>query len=250
MAGLDRHASIAQYGEYTHLLDLGAGEAERSEVPQDEVVVRALGLELVVALEQLRGDRLGVLDNLSRVLAEGGGGSLLERNSDTGDGLHQRSARISRWPGTMRKEGLKHTLLWGPPWQAGKTASLMRFSMSDSLSLRKKMRPARGPRRVLWLQNAQTVCQQCGHTRKARRAGLRGGGDDVAQLEGVVRDLRGDKAGDVGHVHPARSLKSAYTQTAYRLLVQIASKGVPAHMRYEPLMSAILRRRAKSQSRG
>ena len=44
-------------------------------------------------------------------------------------------------------------LLCGPPWHAGNTASFTRFSRSlwASPSLRKKMRPARGPRSVLCL---------------------------------------------------------------------------------------------------
>jgi hypothetical protein len=46
-------------------------------------------------------------------------------------------------------------LLCGPPWHAGNTASFTRFSRSwrASPSLRKKIRPARGPRSVLCLQD-------------------------------------------------------------------------------------------------
>lgn len=95
------------------------------------------------------GADLGVLDDLDRVLLEGGSSGLLEGDGDTGDGL--RGACVSEGKKVERREeGEERTLLWGPPWHAGKTALLTRVSRSP-LSLRKKMRPARGPRRVLWL---------------------------------------------------------------------------------------------------
>lgn len=92
--------------EVADLLNLGAGEAEGTEIPEDEVVVRARGLELVVVREEGLGDRLrvegvsgggsedvrrrtyaGVGDDLGGVVLEGLGVDLLEGNSDTGDGL-------------------------------------------------------------------------------------------------------------------------------------------------------------------
>ena len=44
---------------------LGAGEAERAEVPQHQVVLRALGRELVALADEELGERLG------RVMVEG-----------------------------------------------------------------------------------------------------------------------------------------------------------------------------------
>ena len=38
---------------------LGAGEAERAEVPQHQVVLRALGRELVALADEELGERLG-----------------------------------------------------------------------------------------------------------------------------------------------------------------------------------------------
>lgn len=46
--------------EVADLLNLGAGEAERAEIPEHEVVVRARRLELVVVREEGLGDRLWV----------------------------------------------------------------------------------------------------------------------------------------------------------------------------------------------
>lgn len=75
--------------EIADLLNLGSSETQRPEVPKDEVVVGATGLELVVrsVLEDRRGKGLGVLDDLGSVGLELWRGSLLERDGDTGDGL-------------------------------------------------------------------------------------------------------------------------------------------------------------------
>lgn len=132
-------------------LDLGTGQADRTEIPKAEMVLRALGLELVALLDELIGECAAVLDDLRGVSLECGVSGLLECDGDTGDGLKQ-GCRVSFV--TFSEAGIGvmvRTLLWGPPWQAGKTASLMRFSRSASLSFRKKIIPARGPRRVLWL---------------------------------------------------------------------------------------------------
>jgi hypothetical protein len=87
-------------------------------------------------------------------------------------------------------------LLCGPPWQAGKTASLTRFSRSlaFSTSLRKKMRPARGPRRVLCLVyfvRKRTVAAEM-HSRS--------GSNDVTVLEGAQELSSGNQTRSVSHI--------------------------------------------------
>lgn len=134
-----------------NLLNLGPGESEGPEIPKNEVIVGTAGLELVVRSvgEERGGEGSGIGDNLGGVGLEFGRGNLLEGNSDGGDGLRAKTRSVQSLRGWGGRE--RRTLLWGPPWQAGKTAELTRASRSASLSLRKKIRPARGPRRVLWL---------------------------------------------------------------------------------------------------
>lgn len=73
--------------EIANLLNLGSGQAERSEIPQDEMVIRSRSLQLVVVREQDFGDRLGVGEDLGRVVSECLRVDLLESNGDGGDGL-------------------------------------------------------------------------------------------------------------------------------------------------------------------
>lgn len=71
------------------LLNLGSSKTKRSEVPEDEVVVRSTGLELVVGSVLKEGGRegSGVVDDGAGVGPPGGRGNLLERDGDGGDGL-------------------------------------------------------------------------------------------------------------------------------------------------------------------
>lgn len=121
----------------------------------------------------------------------------------------------------LRKLKAELTLLWGPPWQAGKTASLMRFSISDSLVLLKKMSPARGPRRVLWLLGQiAKVSLRCSAQMKRsgpKSGNARGGADDIAVLEGVVLNLSGNESRDVGHVHPGGQPKDDQLGSEFKL---------------------------------
>lgn len=54
--------------EVTNLLNLATSKASWSQVPENEVVVSALSLELVPRRYELAGERLGVGDNLKSVL--------------------------------------------------------------------------------------------------------------------------------------------------------------------------------------
>ncbi len=78
--------------EVAELLELRAGEAERAQVPEDEVVVRARGLELVAALDELLAEGGRVRDDLLGVRLPGGLARLKEGSSDTGDGLQTRES--------------------------------------------------------------------------------------------------------------------------------------------------------------
>lgn len=53
-------------GDVADLLDLGSGEAEGTEIPEDEVVVRTGSLELVVVREEDLGDGLVGRGDVSR----------------------------------------------------------------------------------------------------------------------------------------------------------------------------------------
>ena len=72
--------------------------------------------------------------------------------------------------------------------------------MSDSLSFLKKMRPARGPRRVLWLWSRSNFRSVWLFFQSVPENYLRGGANYITELEGVVLDLSGDESRDVGHV--------------------------------------------------
>jgi hypothetical protein len=71
----------------TDLLNLGSGETKRSEIPEDQVVLGTVGLELVAVLEEDLGHGVGVGSDLLGVGLERGVGSLLEGDSNTGNGL-------------------------------------------------------------------------------------------------------------------------------------------------------------------
>ena len=71
------------------LLDLAASETSRAQIPEDEMVVRAICLELVPVLHELFCHRLGVCDHLPGIGLPGRRASLLESGGDTCDRLKQ-----------------------------------------------------------------------------------------------------------------------------------------------------------------
>jgi hypothetical protein len=86
----------------TDLLDLGTGQTKRAEIPEDQVVLCTVGLQLVTVLEEDLGHGIGVGADLLGVGLEGRVGSLLEGDGDTGNGLdgqlspHGRFIKCSR----------------------------------------------------------------------------------------------------------------------------------------------------------
>jgi len=73
--------------EIADLLDLGASEADRSEIPEDKVVVGALGLKLVALRDESLSEGLRVGDDLLGVLLPLGRRDLLEGSGDGGNSL-------------------------------------------------------------------------------------------------------------------------------------------------------------------
>ena len=74
-------------GQVADLLDLGTSEAKRTEIPEDNVVVGSLGLELVIVLHEGGGELARVGNDSGSVLLEGRGVDLLESNGNGGNGL-------------------------------------------------------------------------------------------------------------------------------------------------------------------
>jgi hypothetical protein len=73
--------------QVAHLFHLAAGQAERPQVPEHEVVVRAARLELVAVLGERGGQSAGVSDDLLGVLPEAGLRDLQKRSGDGCDCL-------------------------------------------------------------------------------------------------------------------------------------------------------------------
>ena len=76
--------------EVAQLLELAARQAERTQVPEHEVVVGALCLQLVAVPDELIAECLRVGDDLLRVRLPCRGGCLLERGCDASNGLNKR----------------------------------------------------------------------------------------------------------------------------------------------------------------
>lgn len=70
-----------------NLLNLAASQLEGTEIPQDEVVIGTAGLESVLVLDELRGQCLGIGNDLLGVGLEFGLGSEVEGCRDGCDGL-------------------------------------------------------------------------------------------------------------------------------------------------------------------
>ncbi len=71
----------------TNLLNLASSQTQRPQIPQDQMILGPIGLKLVFVREENLGDGLRVLDDLFGVGLEGGIGSLLKSDGDTGNGL-------------------------------------------------------------------------------------------------------------------------------------------------------------------
>ena len=113
------------------------------------MVVGPICLKLVAVRNQFVSQGASVRDHLLGVGLPGRLAGLKQGGSDTSDCLEKKFLSDNS---VMKRKG--RTLLWGPPWHAGNTASFTRFSRSGACweSFLKKIKPARGPRRVLWLR--------------------------------------------------------------------------------------------------
>jgi hypothetical protein len=98
----------------TDLLDLGSGQTQRTQVPEDQVVVSSVGLELVFVTRQDLGDSSRVGNDLLGVSLESGVSGLLEGDSNTSNGLRTSESSVSDEQATENTM-IRLTLLWGPP---------------------------------------------------------------------------------------------------------------------------------------
>lgn len=85
----------------TNLLNLGAGQTDRPEVPENQVVLSTVSLEPVTVFEQDGSHGSSVGADLLGVLLESGVGSLLEGDGDTGDGVVVGATLTSREDGSV-----------------------------------------------------------------------------------------------------------------------------------------------------
>lgn len=147
-------------------LNTGTVEVVLAKVNKDHVAVSAVRDELVA--EALEGvlQGLGVGDNLLLVGLEVGAGSLLQGNSQSGDGVVVGTTLVTREDGEV--DGVLEVV-------EGLLASL-------------------------GVDGADTLAEEDhGATRTTERL-VGGGGDDIGVLEGGRNDLGGDETRDVSHI--------------------------------------------------
>jgi hypothetical protein len=85
------HLVQSDVSQIADLFDLAAGQLEGSEIPQVQMILSAIGLQLVAALDELLSQHLRVLDDLGSVRLEAGLGGLLQCHGDGSDGLYDHS---------------------------------------------------------------------------------------------------------------------------------------------------------------
>lgn len=157
----DRVLVEGDLSHVTDALDLGAGELKGTEIPEDQVVVRTVGLDLVAVANQLGGKGLGVGNDLLGIELELGAGSLLEGDGNGSNGVVVGASLDGG------EDGLVDTAL-------------------EVLTL---------------LDLGVLVLAEEDQTGTGTTEGLvGGGGDNVAVLEGRVSLLASNKTRDVGHV--------------------------------------------------
>lgn len=157
----DRVLVEGDRGHVADTLDLGTGQLVGAEIPEDQVVVRAIGDDLVSLLEQSGGKGLGVGNDLLGVQLELGAGSLLEGDGNTGN-----------------------SVVVGTSLDGGED-SLVDTAL-EILTL---------------LDLGILVLAEEDQTGTGATEGLvGGGGDNIAVFEGRLGLLSGNETGDVGHV--------------------------------------------------
>lgn len=147
-------------------LNAGTIKAELTKVEEDHVAVSAVSNELVAELLELDLEGLGVGDNLLLVGLELGGLSLLEGNSQSGDGVVVRTTLVAREDGEV--DGVLKVV-------EGLLASLG-VNRADALSE-----------------------EDHGATRTTEGL-VGGGGDNVSPQEGRRNGLGGNETRDVSHI--------------------------------------------------
>lgn len=147
-------------------LDTGAVEVELTKVEQDHVAVSAIGNELVAELLELDLEGLGVGDDLLLVGLELGSLSLLEGDSQSGDGVVVGAALVAGEDGEV----------------------------NGVLQVIERLLAGLG------VDGADTLAEEDHGTTGATERLVGGGGDNVSPLEGRGNGLGGNETGDVGHV--------------------------------------------------
>lgn len=148
-------------------LDTGTVQSEGLQVEQNHVVVGTTGDEGVAELLEGDLERLSVLDDLLLVLLELVGLSLLEGNSQSGDGVVVGTTLVTREDGEV--DG---TLKVVEDLLAGLSVGL-----------------------------ADALAEEDHGTTGATERLVGGGGNDIGVGEGRGVDTGGDETRDVGHVH-------------------------------------------------
>lgn len=141
-------------------------DTERAEVDEDHVGVGAVRDELVAELLELLLESLGVGNNLLLVLLELGGGSLLEGNSKSGDGVV-----------------VGATLVTGEDGEVDLVLKVIKGLLAS-----------------LGVDGADTATEEDHGATGATEGLVGGGGDDIGVEEGRGDNLGGDKAGNVSNI--------------------------------------------------
>jgi hypothetical protein len=79
--------------QITDLLHLAASELKRAQVPEHEMVICAIGLQLVAMCRESGGEGLRIQDDLLGICAESGLGDLQESGGDGGNSLMKEHIR-------------------------------------------------------------------------------------------------------------------------------------------------------------
>lgn len=147
-------------------LNTGTVEVELTKVEQDHVAVSAVGNKLVAELLELDLEGLGVGNDLLLVGLELGGLSLLEGDSQSGDGVVVGAALVAG--------------------EDGEVDGVLQVVERLLASLR--------------VDGADALAEEDHGTTRATERLVGGGGDNVSPLEGGGDGLGGDETGDVSHI--------------------------------------------------
>lgn len=144
------------------------------------MIISPFRLKFIPIVDKFFREGACIGNDLFCVLFERRIGRLLQGGGNTCNSLAKNVTLIFH-----REKWSDPTLLWGPPWHAGNTASFTRFSRSFafSQSFRKKIKPARGPRRVLWLRGPTLLRSRLGKIKDH----IRGRGHHVTIIKRILK---------------------------------------------------------------